>query len=363
MANLKEFYTDSGSISCELLYINLFGEVPSKYSIEYSKPELRIDDAKLEFKYIADLFSDVKLVRKTLWRDLDDVDENEDTTEELDITSGGNIIIAADRRVVFIDYKNIVVYYKYNEDIEEIYKLADMIHDRLPREEVEKKESKVGVMKSCPDGYYVELCNIKKVTVNIDECYNDDFKPVYNDVVRFLSDKASGLVLFHGKAGTGKTQCIRHLINTCPGKYIIIPNGVATHLGEPDLMSFVTSNKNSIFILEDCEQLLEDREENPFNNAISNILNMADGLLSDIVNIKFICTFNASIVKIEKALLRKGRCAAKYEFKELDSEKVAVLNDKYDLKLPEVRDLTLAEIFNADKTDYAEEVKPKKIGF
>lgn len=91
---------------------------------------------------------------------------------------------------------------------------------------------------------------------------------------------------------------------------------------------------------------------------------MADGLLSDIVNIKFICTFNAAVDKIDPALLRKGRCFAKYEFKELCEEKVEKLNAKYNLGLKEIKPMTLAEIYNAEKTDYSEEEnKPRKIGF
>ena len=118
-----------------------------------------------------------------------------------------------------------------------------------------------------------------------------------------------------------------------------------------------------MFILEDCEQLLEDRGENQFNNAIATILNMADGLLSDIVNIKFICTFNAPITKIDPALLRKGRCMAKYEFGKLHADKVKILNDKYNLGHTEIKDMTLAEVYNPDKKDYTEETKQIKIGF
>lgn len=91
---------------------------------------------------------------------------------------------------------------------------------------------------------------------------------------------------------------------------------------------------------------------------------MADGLLSDIVNIKFICTFNATVDKIDPALLRKGRCFARYEFKELCKEKVEHLNERYELGLKEIKPMTLAEVYNSERTDYTEpEKKIKKIGF
>ena len=64
---------------------------------------------------------------------------------------------------------------------------------------------------------------------------------------------------------------------------------------------------------------------------------MSDGLMSDIFNIKFICTFNADISKIDSALLRKGRCYANYTFKALDKDKVKHLSDKYNLGIKETK--------------------------
>ena len=152
---------------------------------------------------------------------------------------------------------------------------------------------------------------------------------------------------------------------TAPTEGTRAPNSIALRLGDPDLTSFITDHTDSVFILEDCEQLLEDRGENVFNNSINTILNMADGLLSDVVNIKFICTFNAPINKIDPALLRKGRCVAKYEFGDLCEEKVKMLNQKYNLGHNEetLKAMTLAEVYNPDKPDYMEDVKSVKIGF
>lgn len=122
-------------------------------------------------------------------------------------------------------------------------------------------------------------------------------------------------------------------------------------------------NKDSIFILEDCEQILMDRRENTFGGAITNILNMSDGLLSDIFNVKFICTFNADINCIDSALLRKGRCYANYEFKELSKEKTKVLLEKQGIYLDSYKPMTLAEIFNFEDKDNSNNTVAKKIGF
>ena len=89
---------------------------------------------------------------------------------------------------------------------------------------------------------------------------------------------------------------------------------------------------------------------------------MSDGLMSDIFNIKFICTFNADITKIDEALLRKGRCFANYEFKELCVEKTKLLLNERGIELDSYEPMTLADIYHYEDRDY-KETATKKIGF
>lgn len=158
-----------------------------------------------------------------------------------------------------------------------------------------------------------------------------------------------------------KTSVIRNLITNHPAKYILITTSMAEHLAQPTFMTFMQNNKDSIFILEDCEQILVDRTAGNYSCAITNILNTADGLMSDIFNIKFICTFNADISKIDKALLRKGRCFVNYEFKELSEDKTKILLNRQGIELDSYKPMTLADIYNYTDTDCTKQTN--KIGF
>lgn len=89
----------------------------------------------------------------------------------------------------------------------------------------------------------------------------------------------------------------------------------------PDFISFLLKHQNAILIIEDAEKVLMSREQMNENSVVSTILQLTDGLFSDYLNIKIICTFNTSLDKIDKALLRKGRMIAYYEFKALIPEK------------------------------------------
>lgn len=374
MSKLLGAYTGNGSIDTELWYTTLFDEIPCKYTFNVEDDTKRLDIESITFDKCKHLFNNVLAVRQNIEETIEesDVEEIEFSEENhlvdipglMDSSLGCALTIVTDHRIIYINYCKCLVLHSYNDNLDEIKKLVQALWECFPKEKEEEKLARVGLIKYSQGEYYTSFSDIKKTHINIEENYNDDFLPVYKDITEFLEQRESGLILLYGKMGSGKSMMIRHLCSTIAKDYVIVPNSVASRLGDPDFISYITSCKDYVFILEDCEQLLVDRVDNPWNNAISTILNMADGLLSDIVNIKFICTFNAAVDKIDPALLRKGRCFAKYEFKELCEEKVEKLNAKYNLGLKEIKPMTLAEIYNAEKTDYSEEEnKPRKIGF
>lgn len=376
MSNLLSAYNVNGNVDVELWYTTLFNEIPCKYTLDVQDDNKCLDIGQIRFDKCKHLFNEIITYRETI----DETEESSEKEEEIEFSEimttdqlisldenssmGTALTIISDHKIYVVTYHKCQVLYSPKEDLNEIRKFVTKLWDCFPKEKVQEKLARVGLIKCGNGEYYTSFSDIRKVNVNIEENYNDDFLPVYKDMLDFLNQRESGLILAWGSPGTGKTSLIRHLCSTVAKDYVIVPNSVASRLGDPDFISYITSCKDYVFILEDCEQLLVDREDNPWNNAITTILNMADGLLSDVVNIKFICTFNAAVDKIDKALLRKGRCFAKYEFKELCAEKVEKLNAKYNLGLKEIKPMTLAEIYNSEKTDYSEgEKKPKKIGF
>jgi hypothetical protein len=106
-----------------------------------------------------------------------------------------------------------------------------------------------------------------------------------------------------------------------------------------------------------------DRQITGFTNAVAAILNMADGLMSDIFNGKFICTFNTDISKVDPALLRKGRCFGKYEFKKLHEKKAEILLKERGFDVHDCGDMTLADIYNYETETGDETPMLKRIGF
>lgn len=283
-----------------------------------------------------------------------------------------------------------------NDDKEALGKFIDMVKQfYVAPEEEQNNIFRVG---QNAGGFNLVKGYIKEVTdFDIKLQYNDDFYQSHGIIKDFIEEEGkSGLMILHGEKGTGKTTYIRHLISSYPGKkFITIPANLIPMLGEPAFGDFLLTLQNSVIILEDCEGVIKSRKSHGSSSAVSLLLNLGDGLLSDDLGIKFICTFNADPGTIDEALMRKGRLACMYEFKALDSNKVAILlpkviNEKietYNKKIEETTDdtekverlqnkisklqevlkydifkkMTLADIYNVEDSSFITEVK--KIGF
>ncbi len=61
--------------------------------------------------------------------------------------------------------------------------------------------------------------------------YNDDLIPVHEIITsRLNTKKDKGLIILHGKPGTGKTSYIRHLVGTIDKPMLFIPPHLATQI-------------------------------------------------------------------------------------------------------------------------------------
>ena len=212
-------------------------------------------------------------------------------------------------------------------------------------------------------GIETKTMEISRPKLNITDNYNDDFKEIHQLISKRLSRKNDkGLVILHGKPGTGKTSYIRYLISSLKKEIIFLPPTMAGVITNPDLISILIDHPNSIFVIEDAENIVWDRERNG-DSPISALLNISDGLLSDCLNIQIICSFNTDISKVDRALMRKGRLIAKYEFKELEVEKAQALSDKLLFNSKIYKPMTLTEIYNQQELTFQEIIKRNEIGF
>ncbi|OBX60559.1 ATPase [Moraxella osloensis] len=228
------------------------------------------------------------------------------------------------------------------------------------------QEAKVSILLKEAHGFVFKTHRIKPFPINLDTMYHEDFLPVHQHIKESLNHDGKGVVLLHGVAGSGKTNYIKWLTSQVPNKkFIFVPTTMIGYLTNPEFMSLLVDNKNSVLVLEDCENYIAERSiDNANTDVVSAILNIADGMLSDVLECQFICTFNSDISKIDPALLRKGRLIAEYKFKELSVEKSNAFLASIDKAITVNKPHSLAELTNMDDLSYREKQAEKpKFGF
>jgi ATP-dependent 26S proteasome regulatory subunit len=201
--------------------------------------------------------------------------------------------------------------------------------------------------------------------LDIELGYGKGFKPIHEKIIHKLNEpKSKGLVLLHGTPGTGKTHYLKYLASKIKNKRVLfIPPFLADFITSPEMTPFLIQNAGSVLFIEDAERVITDRNAGG-GNGVSNILNITDGILSDILNIQIVATFNMDKAKIDSALLRKGRLIAEHKFDALPIEDAQALINHLGYEHTADKPMTLTEIYNLSEVEYKTEEKSKPtIGF
>ena len=224
--------------------------------------------------------------------------------------------------------------------------------------------SQIYLVSQTRDGFDLEEFDINNPELELESNYGTNFLPVNNKIVTELNkDNNRGLVLLHGEPGTGKTTYIKWLVSQIKDKNVIfVPPFLTEAITSPEFIPFLASNSNSVLVIEDAERVVSERDNGGSAVGVSNILNMTDGIMGDIMKIQIICSFNMNRNKIDSALLRKGRLIAEHKFDALDVDHSNKLLSKLGSKSTTDKPLTLAQIYNIDEEEYLAP-SSKKVGF
>lgn len=206
--------------------------------------------------------------------------------------------------------------------------------------------------------------------------YTEEVLKLYDRTVSEFNkaDSDGFLTIMQSIHGSGKTFCLRAMLGEIQDSiFVYVPPMLVSSLAGPSLVSALLDlkeeygdNKRSvILLLEDADEVLVPRASDNMS-SISTMLNLTDGILGRVLNMRIVATTNTNEKKFDKALMRPGRLCSFVKIERLTPEHGQQIYKRLTGKdVIIVKDHTLAEIYEMAKTgeEKPPEVSAEKVGF
>jgi Domain of unknown function (DUF5925)/ATPase family associated with various cellular activities (AAA) len=156
----------------------------------------------------------------------------------------------------------------------------------------------------------------------IAENYPVTVKSALQQLVAMREPERGRLLLWRGEPGTGKSHALRALAREwapwCSAHFIMDPSELVGHGGAYilDVLTWDGDDDDHwrLLILEDAGELIAADARAASGQALSRLLNVADGLLGQGTRTLVLITTNEPVRQLHPATRRPGRCLADIEF-------------------------------------------------
>jgi hypothetical protein len=201
-------------------------------------------------------------------------------------------------------------------------------------------------------------------------CYGVDIDVWLDQFTERTTGRAGGLTILEGPPGTGKTSLVSVMIRRLEKSHVfyVLPTAQDSALSSPELVPFWQSqNKRhpdriKVIVIEDAERLLWPRSGDN-REAVSSVLNIADGLVGRMLRLHILCSVNARLSELDPAIMRPGRLMNQRTFRRLPRHTAQRLADLRALPFQPgegCEEFALAEVLNPGAA--TQPAKPR-IGF
>ena len=198
---------------------------------------------------------------------------------------------------------DIVIFYRISSE-SSVNSFLESIHPFLIDYENVGVEQKFNVLTLTPEGLQLEPIDLLNADYeNIELYFNKDVIKKSNKLIKIIRKKHKGLSIIHGERGVGKTTLINHMLSKIDKLSIFIPANMIDIITTNEFKNFIRKHKKSIIIIDDCE-IYFSNSYSKSNILTNNILQMVDGITSDMDNLHIITVLNTdNINDVDSVLL------------------------------------------------------------
>jgi ABC-type lipoprotein export system ATPase subunit len=184
---------------------------------------------------------------------------------------------------------------------------------------------------------------------NMDEIYPNSTIKGVRKMIKKINKNDKGLHILCGPRGCGKTTFLNTMISKFKKKVIYIPLTMIEHtLNNLDFAPFLSLNKDSIIIIDDCENYFNKTHQKS-NIYVSNLLQLLDSINSDCRNINIIISMNIKVDSIDDKLLECNHFTSIVEFKKMNNKKAMKLSKKLGFGKKYLHSAKLVDVVNDKK--------------
>lgn len=206
----------------------------------------------------------------------------------------------------------------------------------------------------------------------VDANYDTKVVEDYQHVIKCLGSKkpCGRIALLNGPPGGGKSYMIRAIIKEVNATHVIIPGGLVTQLSSPHFLATLQGchqkGRPTVLIIEDADMVVVDRKHGNLT-ALTDILNLGDGLLGHMLDVRVVASTNAKKLELDEAITRPGRLCRHVIIQTLEPAQAATIYKRLtekDFPPSRKKSWKLAEIYRLAIQDgwVPDQEKPSDVG-
>ena len=209
----------------------------------------------------------------------------------------------------------VMLYALSDERIQSFTAWFEKQYEPEPMYEIQRCDGSVHMLVSTPIGLRVQRIGQLRAPLERGNYTATVLTEFDRAIVDLNSDTPSGrIVIMDGPPGTGKTYLIRAMTMMADCAFVFVPTQLAQQLGDPSLIPALLGAREAhdrlALVFEDADQLLSPRQGLTMA-ALATVLNLGDGVLGELLNVRVVCTTNSPVREMDPALLRPGRLSAR----------------------------------------------------